>query len=71
MDLITPYFSKYYEIVNQVVEKLDRENAESFVVNLCPSFMAREEDEEKLNELLKNCNPDKNYFKLLIQKFLE
>jgi hypothetical protein len=42
--LIKPYFSKFYEIVNEVVEKKDRELAEVFL-RLSPYFNATEEDE--------------------------
>ena len=42
LDLIAPYFDKYFEVVNEVVEKKSREIAEVFMRSFSPVFMARE-----------------------------
>jgi hypothetical protein len=46
LDLITPYFDKYYEVVHELVEKSEREKAEIFISSLSPAFMARDSDEQ-------------------------
>ena len=71
MDLITPYFEKYYSIVNKIVESRDREFAEVFMQSMSPAFMAREQDETAFNELLKRANEDKNFFVLFLKKQIE
>ena len=45
LEMIKPYFSKFYEVLPGIVDKRDREFAEIFMNNLSPAFMAREEDE--------------------------
>ena len=47
-----PFFEKYYDIVKKVVDERDREFAQAFMNALSPSFMAREEDKKKFQELL-------------------
>ena len=71
LDLIQPYFEKYYDVVAEIVEKRDRELAEVFMNGLCPSFMAREDDEARLKQLLESANPDKNFFILFLKEQLE
>ena len=72
LDLMTPYFEKYYGIVNKIVESRDREFAEVFMAHLSPAFMAREEDNTAFGELLKNANEEKyEYFVLFLKKQIE
>lgn len=42
LDLISPYFEKYYQVLESIVETRDREFAEVFMEQLSPAFMARE-----------------------------
>lgn len=42
LDLITPYFEKYFDVLGEVVEKRDREFAQRFMTILSPAFMARD-----------------------------
>jgi hypothetical protein len=67
LDLITPYFSKYYEQVHEFVEKKDRERAEKFI-SMCPAFLAREEDESRIKELKEKLNPDKKFYEIFLLK---
>ena len=54
LDLITPYFEKYFDVLGEVVEKRDREFAEIFMETLSPAFMAREQEEKAFREYLRN-----------------
>ena len=45
LDLIQPYFDKYYQMLHDVIEKKDREFAQIFMTSLSPAFLARDEDE--------------------------
>ena len=69
--MITPYFDKYYSLVNKIVETRDREFAEVFSQNLSPAFMAREQDTGAFNELLKRANEEKQFFVLFLKKQIE
>lgn len=72
LDLMSPYFEKYYGMVNKIVESRDREFAEVFMAHLSPAFMAREEDNTAFGELLKNANEEKyEYFVLFLKKQIE
>ena len=71
LELITPYFEKYYSIVNKIVESRDREFAEVFMQNLTPAFMAREQDESAFNELLKRASEEKQFYILFLKKQIE
>lgn len=46
LDLIAPYFEKYYSILEHIVETRDREFSELFMEHLSPAFMARPQDEQ-------------------------
>ena len=61
MDLLEPYFDKFYEIIPTIIEKRDREFAEVFL-GLCPTFMARDHDETKIKELLDKADTEKKFF---------
>ena len=72
LDLMTPYFEKYYSIVSKIVETRDREFAEVFMSNLSPAFMAREQDAAIFNDLLKNADEVKhNFYCLFLKKQIE
>jgi len=71
LDLIQPYFHKYYEVVHEVVEKRDREVAEAFISTFSPAFMAREEDEVHFKELLEKANKERNFYVIFLKKQLE
>jgi hypothetical protein len=43
--LIQPFFPRYYQVLESIVETRDREFAESFMSILSPAFMARDVDE--------------------------
>lgn len=62
LELITPYFEKFYAVVNKIVENRDREFAQNFCSYLSPSFMARESDEKAFTELLEKANKDFDFF---------
>ena len=42
LDLIEPYIEKYYAIIEEIVDKRDRNSAEVFINQLSPAFMARD-----------------------------
>ncbi len=44
VDLLVPYFDKYYNILESIVETKDSAFAELFMTTLSPAFMARHED---------------------------
>ena len=58
-------------MVPTIVEKKDREFAEIFTSYLCPSFMARDEDRTRLNQLLESADKEKNFFILFLKKQIE
>jgi len=68
LELITPYFEKYYNEVNKVVETRDREFAEVFTQSMSPAFMARSCDEACFKELQEKCNKDRDFFVLFLKK---
>lgn len=72
LDLIAPYFEKYYAILPKIVETRDREFAEVFMQNLSPAFMARQEDAKIFNDLLVKADEVKhNYYCLFLKKQIE
>jgi hypothetical protein len=71
LELMVPYFEKYYSIVNKIVETREREFVEVFINSLSPAFMAREQDETAFNELLKRSNDEKEYYTLFLKKQIE
>jgi len=46
LDLIKPYFKKYYEMLPEIIKTRDREFAEIFMNNMNPAFMAGDDDLE-------------------------
>ena len=71
LDLITPYFENYYNVIEKIVEIRDREFAESFMNNLSPAFMARDVDEKNFSDILARTNPDTEFFILFLKKQIE
>ena len=71
IDLIQPYFSKYYEIVHDFVESKERERAEIFISNLSPAFLARDEDEQNFKALLEKANLEKHFYVQFLKQQLE
>jgi len=71
LDLMTPYFEKYYATVQKIVEQRDREFAEVFINGLSPAFMAREQDESAFKELLSRTSDDSHFFTLFLKKQIE
>jgi hypothetical protein len=54
LDLIQPYFEKYFDVLGEVVLKKDREYSEIFMNTLSPAFMANEQVEKAFREYLRN-----------------
>ena len=71
LDLIQPFFDKYYNVVNKVVETRDREFAEAFMNALSPAFMARESDDAAFKDLQEKCNKEKDFFVIFLKKQIE
>ena len=72
LEMIKPYFSKFYEVLPGIVDKRDREFAEIFMNNLSPAFMAREEDEQAFKAMLEGPVAAKHeFFMLFLKKQLE
>ncbi len=72
LDLIQPYFEKYFDVLGEVVEKKDREFAEIFLNILSPAFMARDSDEAAFREYLRNpAFKERNFFILFLKKQME
>ena len=67
-ELMAPYFEKYYATLKRVIDTRDREFAESFMQNLSPAFMAREQDENAFGELLSRCTDDTHFFTIFLKK---
>lgn len=67
--MIKPYFSKFYEVLPNIIDKRDREFAEIFMNNLSPAFMAREEDESAFKAMLDGPVAAKHeFFTLFLKK---
>lgn len=72
LELITPYFEKYFDVLGEIVEKKDREYAEIFMNTLSPAFMARDSDEAAFRNLLRNpAYKERNFFILFLKKQME
>ena len=72
LDLITPYFEKYFDVLGEIVEKKDREYAEVFMNTLSPAFMARDSDEKAFREYLRNpAFKERNFFIQFLKKQME
>lgn len=72
LDLIQPYFEKYFDALGEVIEKKDREYAEIFMNQLSPAFMARDSDEQAFRDYLRNpAFKDRNFFILFLKKQME
>ena len=71
LELITPYFDKYYSNVAKLVADKDRNWAEVFIGGLSPAFMSREEDTKAFNALLEKQTDSEHFFTLFIKKQIE
>jgi len=72
LDLIEPYFVKFFDVLGEVVEKRDREYAEVFMNSLSPAFMAGEKEEEAFRQFLRNpAYQDKSFFVNFLKKQME
>ena len=72
LDLIQPYFEKYFDVLGEIVEKRDREYGETFMTMLSPAFMARESEEKAFREYLRNpVYQDRDYFVRFLKKQME
>jgi len=72
LDLIQPYFTKYFDILGEVIDKKDREFAEVFMNTMSPAFMARDQDEEAFRTYLRNPTfKERNFFILFLKKQME
>lgn len=69
LELIEPYFTKYFDMLGMVVDRKDREYAEAFMNTLSPAFMATENIENQFREYLRNpVYQDRNFFVLFLKK---
>ena len=72
LDLIQPYFNKFFDVLGEVVMKRDREFATTFMNSLSPAFMAREQEEQALREYLRNpAYQDIDFFIQFLKKQME
>lgn len=71
LELITPYFAKYYAGIKDVVEKRDREFALVYMRGLSPTFMVRDEDINQVTDLLTKFTDPNHFFTLFLKKELE
>lgn len=72
LDLLVPYFAKYFDVLGEIVEKRDREFAERFMMIFSPAFMAREEDEKAFRDYLRNpAFAERNFFVLFLKEQME
>ena len=72
LELITPYFEKYFDVLGEVVDKKDREFAEIFMNTFSPAFMARDSDEKAFRDYLRNpAYKERNFFILFLKKQME
>ena len=69
LELIEPYFDKYFDVLGEIVERKDREYAEIFMNTLSPAFMARDSDEKAFRDYLRNpVFAERNFFILFLKK---
>jgi len=71
LDLIKPYFDKYYSVVKDLVGKKDRNWSEVFIAGLSPAFMGREEDEKAFQKLHDEQNDFSHFFPIFLKKQVE
>ena len=69
--MILPYIEKYYAVVEEIVEKRDRNSAEVFINQLSPAFMARDEDEAAFKKLLGKRTEEAHFFTGFLKKAVE
>lgn len=72
LELIEPYFAKYYEVLPRIVDKRDRQFSEVFMACCSPAFLGRKEDENAYKAMLEGPIALANdYFSLFIKKQIE
>lgn len=71
LDLIKPYFDRYYKVVEKIINERDREFAEVFMMATSPAFMARDEDLKSFEDILDRTSEEKNFFILFLKKQIE
>lgn len=71
LSLIQPFFDRYYERLESIVESRDREFAQSFMAILSPAFMARDVDERNFQTLLDKQTGTHDFFTLFLKKQVE
>lgn len=71
LDLIKPFFAKYYECLQKVAETRDREFTEVFMNHLNPSFMGGEEDLAQFTSILSKVNPEQEFVVNFLKKQIE
>lgn len=54
LDLIQPYFEKYFDVLGEVIMKKDREFSEVFMSSMSPAFMARDTEENAFRNFLRD-----------------
>ena len=72
LELMTPYFEKYYAILKKVVDERDREFAQAFMNGMSPASLARDADETAFKELLnKATGGPTHFFTMFLKKQVE
>jgi hypothetical protein len=69
LDLIEPYFTKFYDLLPTVAKTRNREFTEIFMQNLSPAFRASAEDLEHFERLLGEA--DQDFVRLALKKEIE
>ena len=54
LELMEPYFVKYFDVLGEIVEKRNQEFATLYMTLLSPAFMARKQEEDAFREYLRN-----------------
>jgi hypothetical protein len=72
MELMKPYFEKYYSTLPTIVGQRDRQFSETFMSMLSPSFLARQEDLDNFNAMLESPEAkEHDFFNEFLKKTIE
>jgi len=71
LDLIQPYFEKYYNTLLEVANGRDREFIEIFMNFMSPAAMARDEDLKQFKAIQEKANKEQEFFCLFLTKQVE
>jgi hypothetical protein len=71
LDIIKPYFQKYYEVLPTIAANRDREYTTAFMNTLSPAFMAREEDKEAFKALIEKVGDERKFVQEFCKKQIE